>query len=747
MRAPGSMQRQIPSILIALFLIGDLAPAGAATLAPFSTFIKENSTLQQIATDPAGDIYLFGVVPESPIPGNGQDLFIAKLNPAATEFAYFIYFGGSSTESAGGLAVDASGNAYISGSTASIDFPTLPQAPAPPASLMASQPLPFVAKFSPNGALIYSTLFSKGTPAQAGAIAVDANGEVVTSGFSLAAGFPSTAGAYRVAGDSEDQPFVIKLDATGTKLLFSVIGVGGSLVLDSAGNIFMTGSTTSQSYPTTPGAYQTTFTPAYVCEFPCQFSLPANEQYVTKLSADGTKLLYSTFLTGSGGSLNMGLAVDANGDAWVTGETASTDYPYTVAQSAGSRPDTFTTELDPTGAKVLLSVQDGGDAIALDPDGNIVVAGSFSQPMTFGPGSFEMNVANPGFPPTGDTPAQCLPGAATISSDAFAMRINSQDGSVLGTRILTGTELMQISLAVDAQGNIYVAGLTGLPDVALTSGVRFSNAAAQPTVPGTFLVRTDLSSSPIGCVADSSSSAPNGPVAPGQLITLFGNGLGPADPVVAPAGAPSVPVSLGGVSVTFDGIAAPLLYVSSTQVNVQVPFEIKDGISTQMQLSFNGTPVDSRFFAVAPMNPSVFVVYSQPGCSGGPEAVALNQDGSLNSCTNPAKAGSEVSFFMNGIGTAAGNQVTGSITATSSPIDASFALLTGTGSFQLDAASDSVGSISGTGQIQVHIPDTVLGAMPLELALLVNGMDVGPFFLSGNTLLPAAPFIWVAPGP
>jgi uncharacterized protein (TIGR03437 family) len=324
------------------------------------------------------------------------------------------------------------------------------------------------------------------------------------------------------------------------------------------------------------------------------------------------------------------------------------------------------------------------------------------------------------------------------------MRLRSQDGRVLGSKILTGTELTQISLAVDSQGNIYVAGLTGLPDIALTSGVRFSDAVSERIVPGTFLVRTDLSVSPIGCVADSATNAPIGPVAPGQLITVFGNGIGPVDPVVGLTGAANVPVSLGGVSITFDGIPAPLLYVSSTQVNVQVPFEIKGKASTEMLLSLNRRRVESRLFAVTAINPSVFVDYSLKGCNG-PSLVALNQDGSRNSCTNPARAGSEVLFFVNGIGTAAGNQVTGSTTATSSQIDASVALLNPIGS--LDSISDSVGSISGMAQIQLHITDTLLGPMAFEPDLLVNGMDVGPFFLSGTTLLPTEGQIWVTPAP
>jgi uncharacterized protein (TIGR03437 family) len=739
------------SFLTLLLISIPFAAAAQTALAPFSTFLKENSSIQQIAIDPAGNIYVFGQVTESPTPGNGQDVFVAKLDPAASKFIYFVYFGGSSTETASGLAVDAAGNAYIAGTTMSSDFPTLPQS-SMPADSNPQLPVPFAAKLNANGVIVYSTLFSNGTPALTGAIAVDPAGDAVITGRSLASGFPSTPGAFTVAGSTNEQPFVVKLDVTGTKLLFSAIGVGGSsaegsrLVLDAAnniflaGNMFFAGSAYTSSYPTTADAFQTTFTPYLVCPGPtCMYALPAPEQYVTKLSADGSKLIYSTFLTGSEGAQNQGLAIDAAGDAWVTGETVSTDYPYTGTQPAGSRPNTFTTELDPTGAKVLLSVQQGGSGIALDPSGNIVLAGSFAQLETLPPYSLEE--PNPPPPPTGNTPSPCLPGASTISNAAYAMRLSSRDGSVLGIKILTGTNLSQVSSAVDGQGNIYVAGDTGLPDVPLTPGIPFSSAVAQRTVSGSFLARTDLSSSPLACVADSANGAPIGPVAPGQLITLYGNGLGPAEPAIGLTGAANVPVSLGGVSVAFDGIPAPLLYVSSTQINVQVPFEIYRSASTVMQLSFNGSPIGSRLFAVAQTNPSLFL-----DSSG--DAVALNQDGSLNSFTNPAKGGTDVVVFVNGDNFGNGGLTTGLVVgAVPYPLDEPVAAFGYYQSLLVDSISQQPGAIDGLVQIQVHLP--VEPTIPGEtapgstgLTLIVNGAEVGPFTGAGVQVYG---YLWIAP--
>jgi uncharacterized protein (TIGR03437 family) len=115
-----------------------------------------------------------------------------------------------------------------------------------------------------------------------------------------------------------------------------------------------------------------------------------------------------------------------------------------------------------------------------------------------------------------------------------------------------------------------------------------------------------------------------------------------------------VPVSLGGVSVSFDGIPAPLLYVSSTQINVQVRFDVYRSASTVMQVSFNGSPIGSGLFAITQTNPNLFL-------NSNGDAFALNQDGSVNSSTNPAKDGSDVLLFVNGDNFANGDRTTGLI--------------------------------------------------------------------------------------
>jgi uncharacterized protein (TIGR03437 family) len=147
-----------------------------------------------------------------------------------------------------------------------------------------------------------------------------------------------------------------------------------------------------------------------------------------------------------------------------------------------------------------------------------------------------------------------------------------------------------------------------------------------------------------------------GPMAPNQLLSLFGANLGPEEGAGATSGSVE---SLAGVRVTFDGVPGQLLYVSSTQINVAVPSAVASNDFTEMQVEVNGTFSEPRRVAMWPMIPNLFVnlstvretcVSSVSSTATGPLVFAQNQDGTLNSCEHPAKAGSVISFFMTGIG-------------------------------------------------------------------------------------------------
>ncbi len=175
------MMRQLSPVFAGLVLFGACSSAQLpANLPPFSTFLKADSTVQQVATDAQGYIYVFGeVTPESRL-----GVFVARLNPSATETTYVTVLksrGGTGITVASAMAVDAAGNAYITGYTGASDFPTLPSTPGPASP---DSYVPFAAKLNTAGAIVYSTLFSNGVYATPQAIVVDHQGDAIVSGSS-----------------------------------------------------------------------------------------------------------------------------------------------------------------------------------------------------------------------------------------------------------------------------------------------------------------------------------------------------------------------------------------------------------------------------------------------------------------------------------------------------------------------------------------------------------------------------------
>jgi uncharacterized protein (TIGR03437 family) len=736
------MRRLLWAVLGTVAVFGQaLYGQAAAQLPRFSTILKANSTIKQVSTDAQGNVYVLGETNVNPATGYARSVFVARLDPTAASLKYEYDLTVSGIIRAGALTVDSSGNAYLAGFVNSSDFPSLPAAGAP----TPDTDLPFAAKVNGSGQLVYAVLFSQGKSGTPQAIAVDSSGNAIVSGVSGTV--PATAGAYNNAWNPFP-PFVTKLDPTGSKVLFSATGVGGSrLVLDSSGNIFIAGTAQMYpgQYPTTAGAFQTTFTPVIICPpTPCMLPQASGQQYVTKLSADGSKLLFSTFVTGSLGAYNAGMAVDAAGDVWLTGDTASADYPYTVAQKSPS--DLFTTELDPTGSKVLLSTPYGvppgnGNNVSFDADGNLIEVGHFplGQAVTVPANAYPV----PALPDTSGTPAACLSGEGV-----YALRIASRDGSLLNTQILPGTG--PVALAVDSQQRVYVAGSTGLPAIPLTPGVYYDPAVSDRTVSdrtvsGGFLERTSfvMPLDALGCVTDAPTNVPAGPIAPGQLISIYGNGIGPSTAVSGlGAGVTQIPTSLGGVTVTFNGQAAPVLYASSGQINVQAPFEITG--TTVMELSYQGSVVGRRMFAETAMNPSIFLAAAPTNCSVdyyGVRALALNQDGTVNSCDNPARVGSAFTIFVNGMGTASPTGHTGMIVTNPRSVSMQSGLFAGY-SLEVDAFADQPGGVSGVSQLTARVPSTVATTQALELRLSVGGVVAGPLS-AGGIETPA--FIFVKP--
>jgi hypothetical protein len=262
------------------------------------------------------------------------DAFVTKINSAGTALIYSTYLGGSLLDQCLGIAVDSSGNAYITGGTGSTNFPTANAIQSTFGGGSGSAAEGFVAKINTAGtALVYSTYLGGAAGERGEAIAVDTSGNAYVTGFSASANFP-TANAIQSTYGGTNDAFVTKINPAGSAFVFSTF-LGGassetahSIAVEPAENIYVTGITSSADFPTVD-PLQSTKAGTVDC-------------FVTKLNAAGTALIYSTYLGGSGDDRARGIAFDSSGDVYLAGNTESTDFPTANAIQSTSAGDTTT---------------------------------------------------------------------------------------------------------------------------------------------------------------------------------------------------------------------------------------------------------------------------------------------------------------------------------------------------------------------------------------------------------------------
>jgi len=349
-----------------------------------------------IAVDAAGNAYVTGDTSSTNFPvekafqkalGGMFDGFALKLSADGSKLLYSTYIGGSQGDRGYAIAVDASANAYITGYTYSTDFPLLN--PIQKAFTDGNVHC-FVTKLDASGsALAYSTYLGGGNdrPDQATGIAVDSAGNAYVTGYTNSAVFPSVNAVQQFVGPTD--VFVTKIKADGSGFAYST-HVGGNaddegmaIAIDASGSAYVTGETESVNFPTTPGAYSTKCTPVPT-PGPMRQICAGGDAFVIKLTPDGSKLVYSTFINGKGFEVGRGIAVDSSGAVYVTGLTTSQDFPSVnpLQKSFGGGDfDAFVFKLSPDGSKLIYSSplggnqNDGGYGIATDSKGNAYVAG------------------------------------------------------------------------------------------------------------------------------------------------------------------------------------------------------------------------------------------------------------------------------------------------------------------------------------------------------------------------------------
>jgi uncharacterized protein (TIGR03437 family) len=733
-----------------------------------STYLRSSFSPAAITTDSAGNIYVAGNIVLDP-PTGRQGVLVLKLNPQGTQYLYETYINGSTGESVGGITIDSEGNVYVAGTTLSTDFPLTPGGALTPPSTGSNDSRSFLIRLSSNGLITLSAVF--GGQGGASAVAIAADGNILISGVSYQKGFLSTPGAYSVP-DTTDRPYLIKLDPTTPGILFSATGIGGtSIAQDTAGNIFVSGLTGSGSqtdYPTTPGAYQTKFPQNFSCiQPPCQLSFPAPNQYVTKIDSTGSKLIYSTGINPPDGGFvafqagnpnvvamsNTVVVVDDAGNAYVTGETMYSGYPFTTPPPANLAPVPFLSKLDSTGSKLLFSVPAGGTSLQLDSSGNLDAAGILYGPVPLPSAATKGMV---GLPTA--FPDQCLPNNVTSTSEGYVQQLDPATGKVRSVQFIDGSTVSSVLIAPGTKGNVWLIGTTSRPDIPFTLNPLFPSGLAGNPQPGAYLVSVAFSEPvhalpQLACVLDSADLMHAGAIASSQLLTLMGTNLGPAKGVSAPAGGST---SLSGVTVTFDDVPANLLYVSSSQVNVAVPsyptLNAAAVSSSVMQITVNGATSTARLFPVTTSNPSLFgnlFASSPASCIQGvaPPALARNADGSINSCAHPSMPQAIVSLYVNGVSI-------GSSQLPLSGVDLIFdwdVVVGGTSAEVVNVASEN----DWVTRVDVRLPASVTSTPGMPLAFNVtmreSGLPVGPLSLTADlspgfaagTSLPLT--IWVEP--
>ena len=393
-----------------------------------------------IAVDGAGNAYITGAATSCDFPvtsGAFQTVnrtcgvlsppstnpFVAKLNANGSALLYSTYIGGSNGnggclfnslecypgDSAVGIAIDSSGSAYIAGNALSTDFPVTSNAYQ---KKLAGHNL-FIAKLNPQGtALVYSTYLGGSRDDKGTAIAIDGAGNVYVTGHATSPDFPVTPGAFQTKYVGDEWPFVTKIDPTGSTLVYStyispgqgyyVVGAeynqGNAIAVDDAGNAYVTGSTESCHFPVTPDAFQKVNS---TCSPGGLNSTLNSGAFVSELNQEGSSLVYSTLLSGtdivSAGDVGNGVALDAFGNAYVTGRTGSTNFPVTddafrkfnhALYGVPNYPMTnaFLTKLNSNGSALLYSTYIGGNhgdianAVAVDALGNPVITGGTCSP-------------------------------------------------------------------------------------------------------------------------------------------------------------------------------------------------------------------------------------------------------------------------------------------------------------------------------------------------------------------------------
>ncbi len=669
--------------------------------AEYSTYIGDNYPYHSaaITTDAAGNAYIAGSRLLSP-PAS-TDVFLTKLDPNGS-LVFTVALGGKGIDTSTSIVLDPAGKIYVAGSSTSLDFPLSKALQKKPNSGGSG----FIVKFSPDGGtILYSTWFGGTLGASSiAAVATDAQGNLYVAGSTYASDFPVTRGMPDARGNVgvRQGAFVAKISPGGDNILYGGLLAGTALPLD--------------CHPTGDG------------------------------------------LTTAG----VGIGVDGSGNAYLVGNTDSTDLPVSsealVKQGVGA----FVAKINSAGTSLdFLTYLDAADdcggakttasAIAVDAAGNAYVAGmtvdpKFSvtagvvQPVFGGLGFLGGDAFVSVLPPDGKRlewstflggagrdAAQSIAvdaaGVVWLSGSTTSSEFPNANGEPKGTEFLVGISRGGSRLVYSAlyhYGGVAVAVAVGpVTGLVYTAGAAGTVAAISTTIPPSpriFGVVTLAKERVLPDFVRGYGIPLGGSIAAGELISIYGRHIGPAAEAYATFDSAGVlPTTLAGVAVTVGGLRAPLIYVSEGRIDAIVPMRAPAGLA------------DIAIASVTPHFRSV-VVPAAPAIFANPDgtAAALNQDGTVNSRDNAAPPGSIVSLWATGTGPTFGSLNDGQLTVLA--VDNCVGCLVNISRFPSPSGDlvipsyggSAPGIVAGVTQINVAIPLAV-GSSSIAITLNVGG--------------------------
>ncbi len=702
----------------------------------FSTFHGGTGAEQgtALAIDAAGNVFLTGYTTSTNLPvhqplqertGGGQDAFVLKLSPAG-RVIWSTYLGGGGTDSGSAIAVDSDGAVYVAGTTNSIDFPLKSPIPAGPRGSSDA----FIVKISSGGdQILHASVFGGSSVESIRAISIDSSNNVWLSGVTQSVDFPLRT-PLQAQSHGRDEGFLVKVSGSGELLLSTYLGgsgddrPGNALVNDRLGNVYIAGATNSSDFPVTAGTVQ-------------PIKRNGFDSFITKIRSDGKDLIYSTFLGGSADDGASSIALNPDGEAYVTGGTNSPDFPVTrgvfqpsFAGGGALGGDAYVARLDSLGKSLAFSTflggtgPDQGSSIAVDLSGNAYIAGRTSL------------AGSVGSPPTFPLlkPLQSSYGGGF--SDGFLSCVNSSGASLVFSTFLGGIDFDTAdAVAVDLLHNVYITGNT------LSANFPTFNSA-QPSIGSSlsdaFAVKIRNGDSPSSLVTVSAASYIGEALAGESVVAGFGNNL-----ALGTQGAETLPlpVSIAGTHVVITdskgkSFSANLFYVSPNQVNFYIPPCVADGAGT-VSLFTADNRVAAGNLLITPLAPGLFAANSNGQGVAAAVALRLRADGS-QSYEPVARYDTQQNKFVPipiDLGEDRGLET-----------DRVVLILFGTGLRHLESLSQvnlKIGGMSanpsfagaqgyflGLDQVNVPLPRTLIGKGEMEIDLVAGGKSANKIIVS-----------------